>query len=238
MLLTWGEDAPSFLLPQGPTVLPPGGNLRPRLTMRGGLVQHHDTVLKPQRSLLVCVTRPSQEGPTQPHLLRLPEQGLTRAWSGSRVKGVPCRLLRGRGCHLPAVRKNHPQGAGDRHGKETREEPEDPLPGYRHCSAVPGAGIRWGGTWSWRGRGLSGSHRNAVWGRLAPAFPKLYRFSQSIMIFSMLPQEVLLVRLFLSSLWGFLFATLFLYFLKDNYFTEFCSFLSNINKNQHLMFND
>lgn len=44
MLLTWGEDAPSFLLPQGPTVLPPGGNLRPRLTMRGGLVQHHDTV--------------------------------------------------------------------------------------------------------------------------------------------------------------------------------------------------
>ena len=98
MLLTWGEDAPSFLLPQGPTVLPPGGNLRPRVTMGGGLVQHHDTVLKPQRSLLVCVARPSQEGPTQPHLLRLPEQGLTRAWSGSRVKGVPCGLLRGRGC--------------------------------------------------------------------------------------------------------------------------------------------
>ena len=36
---------------------------------------------------------------------------------------------------------------------------------------------------------------------------------------------------------GSLFATLFI-FLKGNYFTEFCCFLSNINKNQHLMFND
>ena len=60
MLLTWGEDAPSFLLPQGPVVLPPGGTLRPRLTMGGGLVQHHATVLKPQWSLLVCVARPTR----------------------------------------------------------------------------------------------------------------------------------------------------------------------------------
>ena len=66
MLLTWGEDAPGFLLTQGPAVLPPGGTLRPRLTMGGGLVQHHAIVLKPQRSLLVCVARPTQEGPTRP----------------------------------------------------------------------------------------------------------------------------------------------------------------------------
>ena len=66
VLLTWGEDAPSFLLPQGPVVLPPGGTLRPRLTMGGGLVQHHATVLKPQWSLLVCVARPTQERPTRP----------------------------------------------------------------------------------------------------------------------------------------------------------------------------
>lgn len=153
VLLTWGEDAPSFLLPQGPTVLPPGGNLRPRLTMRGGLVQHHDTVLKPQRSLLVCVTRPSQEGPTQPHLLRLPEQGLTRAWSGSRVKGVPCRLLRGRGC----------SGSGE--GGWDQEAPghSTPPPSSVLCLVLgsggvgPGAGVA-GGSW-----GHTGTRCGGVW---------------------------------------------------------------------------
>ena len=37
---------------------------------------------------------------------------------------------------------------------------------------------------------------------------------------------------------GFFVCHFILFFLKDNYFTEFCCFLSNINKNQHLMFND
>lgn len=111
---------------------------------------------------------------TQPHLLRLPEQGLTWAWSGSRVKGVPCRLLRGQG---------H-SGSGE--GGCGQEAPGRPtlLPSSVLCQVLgsggvgPGAGVAGGsrghiGTWC---GGVSGTCLGGG-GEDLPPNPRLQRSS-------------------------------------------------------------
>lgn len=45
--LTWRKDAPSFLLPQGPRMLPPRRPRKPSLAAGRGLVQHYLPILKP-----------------------------------------------------------------------------------------------------------------------------------------------------------------------------------------------
>ena len=96
------------------------------------------------------------------------------------------------------------------------------------CQGVKGS-QSWGETWKgWMGWLAVRSRANSKVGKL-PFKKKLfiifgwagYLFLLGLFFFLFTMKQSLL-----------LFATLFIFYLKDNYFTEFCCFLSNLNMNQ------
>lgn len=77
----------------------------------------------------------------------------SRAWSGSRVKGVPCRLLRGRGC----------SGSGE--GGWDQEAPghSTPPPSSVLCLVLGSGGVGPGAGVAGGSRGHTGTRCGGVW---------------------------------------------------------------------------